>query len=756
MGSRVSLTLASPITDLPGIGANAKQGYARLGITRIWDLLTHWPREEAFHLEHHGAAASQARDGEIIHINATVYTWQRTPRRGKKVGTVTLTDETGTHWVSTFFSKWPHWLERQFPVGTVVTASGKVHHFGGRPYLQNLKLAHAAKTQPIAHGTSIGVVYPATQGLDSATIARHVRQAFDEVGKIPEWLPVSLTDRHHLLGANEAWQAMHYPPDYEKLAEARRRLVYDELFSLQVALQRNRNIVKGAEYGIMNALVTGGVTDQFHATLPFELTGDQQKVMADIDRDMASPNPMHRLIQGDVGTGKTMVAAHAILRAIDAGRQAVLMVPTQVLAEQHASTMRAMMNELVIPKFGRFIQIDLLTANDKKSERTRVLERLANGQTDLVIATHAVLEPTVVFADLGLVVIDEQHRFGVEHRRSLTDKRTTGDSPDLLVMTATPIPRSIALTLYGDLDVSTIKERPGKGRIQVKTVALQKDSPRREGLYDFIAQEVAAGRKAYVVCPLIEPSEEDGPLEECIPENQENPQLSNSIQPQPPGGLQVSITEFVDFAEPSSPSAWEGVASVKVQQETLVKRFAPTPVKALHGRMSSAEREAVMEAFRSGEVPLIVTTTVIEVGVSVDESSVMIIEDADRFGISQLHQLRGRLFRGYPENYCVLFSSKDPANNPRLQAMVNSSDGFELAEIDMELRREGAIFGTNQTGAGELAFANLLTDLDVVAQTRDDVAELLDEDPDLVANPMIAQHVAFRHPDEDVLFADAG
>lgn len=752
----MSLTLASPITDLPGLSVNAKRGYARLGITRIWDLLTHWPREEAFHLEHHGTAAAQARDGEIIHINATVYAWQRTPGRGKKVGTVTLTDEMGINWVSTFFSKWPHWLVRQFPEGTSVAASGKVNHFGGRPYLQNLKLTPATKAEPVAHGTSIGVVYPATQGLDSATIARHVRQAFAAVGPIDEWLPAELIARHQLMGAQEAWQAMHDPADYDALAEARRRLVYDELFSLQVALQRNRTIVKGAEHGIMNALVTDGVTDQFHASLPFALTGDQQKVMADIDRDMASPNPMHRLIQGDVGTGKTMVAAHAILRAIDAGRQAVLMVPTQVLAEQHASTMRALMQELVIPKFGRFVQIDVLTANDTKAERTRVLERLASGQTDLVIATHAVLGPTVVFADLGVVVIDEQHRFGVEHRRSLTDKRTTGDSPDLLVMTATPIPRSIALTLYGDLDVSTIKERPSGGAIQVKTVALQKDSPRREGLYDFIAQEVAAGRKAYVVCPLIEPSDTESPPAAGQEEGQGNPPSSTEIQPANQTGVQVSIAELVDFADPVAPSVWEGVASVQEQHAALVKRFAPTPVKALHGRMSSAEREAVMEAFRAGEVPIIVATTVIEVGVSVDESSVMIIEDADRFGISQLHQLRGRLFRGYPENYCVLFSSKDPANNPRLQAMVNSADGFELAEIDMELRREGAIFGTNQTGAGELAFANLLTDLDVVAQTRDDAAELLSEDPDLAANPGVAQHVAFRHPDDHVLFADAG
>lgn len=748
----MSLTLASPITDLPGLGPRTVRGYARLGIHRVWDLLTHWPREEAFHTEHHGASARLARDGDVVRINATVTAWQRTPRRGKKVGTVTLVDHEGDRWVSTFFSKWPHWLERQFPVGSAVVAAGKVTVFGGRPYLQNLKLEPSVRAGRVHDGTAIGVVYPATQGLESTTIARHVRMAFDALGPIPEWLPAWVVAANGLMDVDSAWRAMHHPADQDDLARARERLVYDELFSLQIALQRNRNVIKGAEHGIMNAVVAGGVCDGFHASLPFALTGDQLKVMADVDRDMASPNPMHRLVQGDVGTGKTMVAAHAILRAIDAGRQAVLMVPTQVLAEQHASTMHGLMDDLYIERYGRFVHIDVLSANDTKKERAQVLARLGGGQTDLVVATHAVLEPTVAFADLGLVVIDEQHRFGVEHRRSLTDKRTTGDSPDLLVMTATPIPRSIALTLYGDLDVSTITERPGGDTIQVTTIALPKDSPRRDGLYAFIAQEVAAGRKAYIVCPLIEPSDAG----QTPGSNQEHPQISTPSHGDGSGGRQSSLAEFIDLGEPSQVSSWEGVASVQACHAELSERFAPVRVGALHGRMSSSEREAVMADFRRGDVPILVTTTVIEVGVSVDESSVMIIEDADRFGISQLHQLRGRLFRGYPQNYCVLFSSKDPVNNPRLQALVNSADGFVLAETDLELRREGAIFGTNQTGAGELAFASLLTDIEVVAQTRADAAELLDQDPTLAHHPGVAQYVGFRHPDEHVMFADAG
>ncbi|WP_336250150.1 ATP-dependent DNA helicase RecG [Stomatohabitans albus] len=733
----MSLQLDDPISVLPGVGTRAVRLYARLGIHRVWDLITHWPRQEAFHLEHHGEAAHQARDGEVVHFVATIDAWTRTPRRGKKVGTVTLTDDLGTRWVSTFFQRWPHWLERQFPVGSVVEVNGKVTHFGGRPYLQQLKLASASSRDDQLNGSSIGVVYPATQGLASATISKDVQTALRLVGELDEWLPEQYVATHHLMGADEAIRTMHEPPSSEALTQAQARLVYEELFALQVALQRNRNIIKGAEHGIMNAVVTNGVCDHFHSRLPFALTSDQITVMGEIDRDMGSPHPMHRLIQGDVGTGKTIVAAHAMLRAIDAGRQAVLMVPTQVLAEQHASTLRDLLQDMVIERYGRFLTIDVLSANDTKSERRRVCDGLASGLTDLVVATHAVLEPSVQFADLGLVVIDEQHRFGVEHRRSLTDKRVTGDSPDLLVMTATPIPRSIALTLYGDLDVSTIKTRPGGGRITVKTIALEKTSPRREGLYDFIAQEVSQGRKAYVVCPLIEPRE-----------SQDNAIESNDVQED------SGPTLFVDTVPGGH--GWDEVASVRDVHRTLQERFSPTPVGMLHGRMRSVEREAVMEDFRAGTVPILVATTVIEVGVSVDESSVMIIEDADRFGISQLHQLRGRLFRGYPDNYCVLFSSKDPEDNPRLQAMVATADGFELAEIDLQLRREGAVFGTNQTGAGELAFANLLTDLEVVAQTRADVAALLADDPDLVGYPRIVEQVNYRHPDDHVIFADAG
>jgi ATP-dependent DNA helicase RecG len=367
------------------------------------------------------------------------------------------------------------------------------------------------------------------------------------------------------------------------------------------------------------------------------------------------------------------------------------------------------LTRVVIPHLGRPPRLRLLTSAMTKTQRATVLRETLSGECDLLIGTHAVLEDNVQFADLGVVVIDEQHRFGVGHRLALAGKRSDGTSPDVLVMTATPIPRSLALTMYGDLDVTVLRNRPGADRITVRTQVIQKDSPRRERLYGFVREEIEAGRRAYVVCPLIEESE-----------------------------------------------ALPGVAAATVVHEELAEGpFRGYEVGLMHGRMAADDREAVMKAFRDGTVPVLVATTVIEVGVSVDDSSVMIIEDADRFGISQLHQLRGRLYRGHPTNFCVLFSG-NIEDNPRLDALASSEDGFELAEEDLRLRREGKLFDTAQTGETDLRIASLIRDVDIVAMTRDDARELLAEDPHLDRHPGLLAELGHRYAPEDLVALEAG
>lgn len=760
----MSLRLGDPIRLVTGVGVRAQEGYGRLGIHRVIDLISHWPRQDAYLVSLGGEAITKAGDGDVVEFVATIVAWKKTPGRGKKSGSVILADATGHHWEATFFGQWPYWLARDYPVGALAKAKGRVKSFANRAYLQNLKLtpttqgAIGADKDQAAHGggqTALVPVYPATLGLDSPVIARHIQAALTQLGTLPEWLPAHILDTTGHMGYDQAVRTLHQPSSLDVLARAKARLVFDELFALQLVLQQNRQRAMGDTIGIVNDPIAGGVCDGFHASLPFPLTPGQATAIAQIDEDMASPSAMHRLLQGDVGTGKTLVAAHALLRGVDAGRQGVLMVPTQVLAEQHARTLTTLVEEVYHEVMGRFVRVGVLYGQDRKAERRQVLDDLKHGAIDILIATHAVLEPQVEFYDLGVVVIDEQHRFGVEHRRSLGAKRANGEHPDLLVMSATPIPRSIALTLYGDLSVSTITERPGQTHIKVTTLALPKDSPRREGLYDFIAQEVAQGRRAYVVCPLIEPSEggtDDPPG-----------QFDQGGVGDSPASAASPLAVSLDGIDPPGKAAtqerqggWADVAAATEVHVQLQERFAPTPVGLLHGRMNAEARAQVMDGFRDGSIPILVCTTVIEVGVSVDESSVMIIEDADRFGISQLHQLRGRLLRGYPTNYCVLFSSQDSQENPRLQALVQSCDGFELAEIDLQLRREGAIFGTNQTGGGELTLAGLLTDLDVVAQTRELAADLLAKDPLLAAYPEVRTHLAYRHIAQDVGLTDAG
>ncbi|HEY8339102.1 MAG TPA: ATP-dependent DNA helicase RecG, partial [Egibacteraceae bacterium] len=440
---------------------------------------------------------------------------------------------------------------------------------------------------------------------------------------------------------------------------------------------------------------------------PFAPTAAQRRAFAEIGADLERPKPMHRLLQGEVGSGKTLVAAWTMLRALDAGRQAVLMAPTSVLAEQHYRTFMDLLTPLGVNVLDG-PRVALITSGTSQRRLREILAELFSGAVSLVIGTHALLEDRVRFADLGVVVVDEQHRFGVEHRTRLRDKRDDGRTPDVLVMTATPIPRSLALTLYGDLDVTALDELP-PGRQPVVTQVIDSRSPRRARLYEFVRERVAAGERAYVVTPLVEDSE-----------------------------------------------ALEDVASAeKVHAHLRDEVFPDLSVGLVHGRLPAAERDAVMEAFRDGRVQVLVATTVIEVGVDVPQATIMIVEDADRFGISQLHQLRGRVGRGAGKSYCVLFS-ESPEGNPRLEALARTSDGFELAEVDLELRGEGSLFDTRQSGLPDLKLAKLVRDFRWVIASRDDARELVADDVDLDSFPALRDEVRRRYGDERLAALETG
>ena len=493
---------------------------------------------------------------------------------------------------------------------------------------------------------------------------------------LPETLPEYLLARIQMMPFAEAIRNVHFPESVEKLRKAQLRLKFDELFFIQLNMLRSATLQKRKLRGIVFASVGDCFNTFYKDYLPFELTNAQKRVVREIRTDMGSGRQMNRLLQGDVGSGKTLVALLAMLLAIDNHCQACIMAPTEILAAQHYATIKGFLKDMPV-------QVALLTGSTKKKERNRILPAIANGEIQIVVGTHALIEDSVNFASLGLAIIDEQHRFGVEQRSRLWTKNAT--VPHVLVMTATPIPRTLAMTLYGDLDVSVIDELP-PGRKPVLTV--HRYDNKKAQLYDFLRKEIRLGRQVYVVYPLIEGSEK------------------------------------LDYK-----NLEEGF-------ETFQSVFPEYKVCMVHGRMKPAEKEAEMQKFVSGEAQILMATTVIEVGVNVPNASVMVIESAERFGLSQLHQLRGRVGRGAEQSYCVLVSSYKLSNETRkrLEIMVNSNNGFEIAEADLRLRGHGDLEGTRQSGEGiDLKIANLAADGQILQYARDMAQEVLNEDPDLLS-----------------------
>jgi ATP-dependent DNA helicase RecG len=662
-------------------------------IESVLDLLQHYPRR--YHDRTRKAEIAELVPGEEATIVAEVKRVSSRPtRQRKKMVEVVVEDETGL--LNLVFFNQP-WRERQLAVGTEVALYGKLDIYRGKRQLANpivdvLGRAGDAKTGVVMP------IYPQSGKADVSTweLQRAVAAALDFAGPLAD--PLSPDLRSELKDLPErtwSYRKVHQPESGRDWREAQRRLRFDEFLRIQIPLVVRKRRIE-AERGGIEHQVDGELLARFLDSLPYELTSDQHAALDVIQRDLASPVPMHRLLQGEVGSGKTVVAVAALLIAVQGGYQGALMAPTEVLAEQLASVARALLDGLTVPSEGtllaeRPVGISLLTNRTSAAERRRIAAGLADGSVDLVVGTHALLYGDAPFTRLGLVVIDEQHRFGVEQRAVL---KGLGHEPDVLVMTATPIPRTAAMLVYGDLDQSELRVMP-KGRSPVETAVVGPDPAARAGAYERLREEVAAGHQAFVVCPLVEGS-----------------------------------------------SKVEAKAATEEAERLAAEELAGLRIGLLHGQMPSPEKEAVMTSFRAGEIDALVATTVIEVGVDVPNATVMIVEDADRFGLSQLHQLRGRVGRGGGQAWCFLFADPStPDGEARMEAMEESTDGFLLAERDLEIRGSGQVLGERQAGVGDLKLGRLPRDIPYVLKAREVAVRILDEDPSLQQHRELAEEV---------------
>jgi len=677
--------LDSPLAQVKGIGPKLAERLASLGLLLVRDLILHYPRD---YVDYSALRRIDALvPGETATIVATVrrchgFTSPRNPNLS--IIELQLQDPTGRIKVTRFLAgkrfsnpSYLHGQTRQYPNGATVAVSGLVK---SGPYgisFQDPLIEVMESAQAPLRSSRIGrllPVYPLTEGLTADRFRSLIERVLPSVRLWPEPLPRVRRDARQLLSRERALVAIHRPETSDQLQQARHRLVFDEFLLLQLGLMQRRAALKQRSAPALSSSASDrdGLLGRFLTMLPFEFTAAQQRVLAEIEADLNRQEPMARLVQGDVGSGKTVVAVAALLRAIQAGWQGAMMAPTEVLAEQHYRSLCGWMPAL-------HVTVELLTGSTPQKQRRRILADVASGACKILVGTHALLEDPVAFSRLGLVVVDEQHRFGVRQRNRLLGK---GLQPHLLTMTATPIPRTLALSLHGDLDVSQIDELP-PGRTPIRTAMITGSN--RDEAYDLIRDEVDKGQRAYVVLPLVEESEK------------------------------MDLRSAVD-----------------VHRQLADEVFPDLQVGLLHGRLASADKQAVIRAFASGETKVLVSTTVVEVGVDVPEASVMVIDHADRFGLAQLHQLRGRVGRGAAASHCLLINdSRNPLARQRLEVLVRSTDGFEIAEMDLRLRGPGQVLGTRQSGLPDLALASLADDGSVLEEAREEAADILREDPEL-------------------------
>ena len=706
--------LADPLRLVVGDKA-AKRLASVLDLHTVGDLLGYYPRR----YDRRGELTDLAglRDGEYVTVQAEVATVSTRPMRNRSgsIFEAVVTDGHGRLTLTFFGRGRQDWRAAELTPGVQALFSGQVSSFRGKRQLTHpeyeLLGAGSAPGRAAEFAATLIAVYPATAQLSSWKIADSVRIALDVLDVPDDPLPALVRRRHDLVGYADALRGIHRPVDDADVARSRTRLKWDEAFTLQVLLAQRR--LAAASYtAVPRPPVAGGLLAAFDAELPFELTVGQQLAGATIADDLASDHPMHRLLQGEVGSGKTVIALRAMLQVVDAAGQAALLAPTEVLAQQHCRSIASMLGPLAMAgQLGgaeHATRLTLLTGSLSAPARRRALLEAASGEAGIVIGTHALLEDRVQFADLGLVVIDEQHRFGVEQRDSLRDKAGDG-RPHMLVMTATPIPRTVAMTVFGDLDTSTLTELPlGRSPISTHVVPIAERPHYLARTWERITEEVAGGRQAYVVCPRI--GDEEGPVADDELDGDSHAPVS-----------------VLDLAAELSAGPLAGLR-----------------LGILHGRLPAEEKEKVMLAFADGLVDVLVTTTVVEVGVDVPNAVVMVIMDADRFGVSQLHQLRGRVGRGRDPGLCLLVTAVPEAGPARAQldAVAGTTDGFALSRIDLEQRREGDVLGTAQAGRkSSLKLLQLLRDEDLIGQARDEATQLVDQDPALSAQPGLAAAV---------------
>ena len=712
------------VEQLNGVGPKKAKGLAKAEISNLLDLLTHYPRKYLDRTKE--ARIAELVEGEEASVLVTVdSSSSRRIRGGKVMVTSTVSDGSGSLRI-TFFNQ--AWRERQLSPGRQAVIFGKIDFYRGQRQMTNPVIDLVGdKTGRIIP------VYPQSEksGLQSWDLAEWVaetlRRTVPPTGRgLVDPLPAYLLDEHDFITREAAFKGIHQPESFSEIAEARRRLVFDELFRLQLALVLRKRAIERTETGVAHT-IDGPLLTGFTDRLPFELTGAQRRTIDEILADLARPIPMHRLLQGDVGAGKTLVAVAAMLAAVDGGHQAALMAPTEVLAEQHFAGIRRLLDGLTVEDSStlfadRPLRVELLSNRIGAAERKRILSQLITGEVDLAVGTHALIQDNVMFSSLGVVVIDEQHRFGVEQRAALRDRSYEEASPDVLVMTATPIPRTAAMTVYGDLDVSVLDEMPpgrtpivtrwvdAPGSLDAASLEVDEESSADQAsldtMWDEVRSQIDEGRQVYVVCPLIDESEK----------------------------LDVASAETIH----------ERLTNVELADYRL---------GLLHGRLTSAEKDETMELFRSGRLDVLVATTVIEVGVDVPNATVMVILDAGRFGIAQLHQLRGRVGRGEHRSTCWLVGETTTEDGEaRLQALVDSTDGFELAEVDLDLRGEGTILGERQKGRNDLKLASLRRDRAVVGQARQAAIDVVDADPGLEVHPLLATELQLFLDEGDAEF----
>lgn len=693
--------LFSPLNTLPGIGPKIGELYARLlgreniEDCRVVDLVFHAPHSLIDRRQQPGIA--NAPQGVVVTITGRVDRHQPPPPGKQNLPyRIFLHDDTG-ELALTFFRVKGNWLEKSLPVDETVIVSGKVDWFNGRPSMVHpdyMVKASEADNLPL-----VEPVYGLTAGLSARILRKSIEAAVARVPEMPEWIDETLASKQSFQGAADSFRALHEPrdaTDIDPQAPARRRLAYDEFLAGQLSLALVRQRLRKVAGTPVHA--TGKLSGPVIAALPFSLTASQSTAIADILKDMAGNERMLRLLQGDVGSGKTMVALMAMLAAVESGGQAVLMAPTEILARQHFATL----SKMAAPAG---ITMDVLTGRTKGKERDAILERIASGETRIVVGTHALFQDTVNYDRLTLAVVDEQHRFGVHQRLRLTAK---GISPHMLVMTATPIPRTLVLAAFGDMDVSKLTEKPA-GRKPIQTVTIPTE--RTDEIVDRLSAALKEGKKAYWICPLVEES------------------------------------EAID------------VMSADERYQGLSKRFG-RDVGLVHGRMNGAEKDAVMLAFKNGEIRLLVATTVVEVGVDVPDATIMVIEHAERFGLAQLHQLRGRVGRGDEASTCILLykSPLGETGRARLSILRDSEDGFLIAEEDLKLRGEGELLGTRQSGTPGFRIASLEAHGDLLEIARKDAAYMIERDPDLTSprGEALRTLLYLHRRDEAIRFLRAG